>query len=113
MLLVSTHSVWYDWGLLIVAALFLVLRPMQRELRVEVWVVLLALYLASSQSLTALLYPDRHFIDWDHPAFYTITPVAFGALVWMATITWREGLLHRPDWLVRLQAPAERASARL
>jgi hypothetical protein len=107
MLLVSTHSVWYDWGLIIVAALFLVLRPNLRETRVEVWLVLLAIYLAAGQSMTQLLYPDRHAIDWHRPAFYSLTPVAFGALVWMATLTWREGLLKLPNRasLARLRLP--------
>ena len=98
MLLVSTHSVWYDWGLLAVAALMLVLRPMKRGMRIELWFVLLALTVASSQSIAELLKPDRHFIDWPRAAFYWITPVAFGSLVWMASVAAREGLLKRPSF---------------
>ena len=96
MLLVSTHSVWYDWALLCVAALFLVLRPMNRGVRFELYVVLLALVLASAQSLEALLYPDRHLIDWPRSAFFSITPVAFATLVWIASVALRDGLLKFP-----------------
>jgi hypothetical protein len=98
MLLVSTHSVWYDWALLVVAALFLVLRPMTRLMRFELYIVLLALFLASSQSLDALLYPDRHFIDWPRSAFFSLTPVAFAALVWIASVAARERLLQTPSF---------------
>jgi len=96
MLLVSTHSVWYDWALLIVAALFLALRPMSRWVRFELWIVLLALFLASSQSVAELLYPDRHFIAWGRSAFYTLTPVAFGSLLWLVSVALRERLLKLP-----------------
>jgi len=92
MLLVSNHSVWYDWVLLAVAAVLLVLRAaqMSRGQRVETWVVLLALYVATSQSTAALLQPDRHFIDWYGEAFYSLTPVAFASLWWMASLSIRE-----------------------
>ena len=101
MLLISTHSVWYDWALLSVAALFLVLRSpkMERSHRVEMWVVLLALHLAATQSMAALLFPDRHLIDWHRPNFFSLTPVAFGALLWMASIAIREGQLWLPPRL--------------
>ncbi len=103
MLLISTHSVWYDWALLSVAALFLVLRSpkMERTHRVEMWVVLIALHLAATQSMAALLFPDRHLIDWDRPNFFSLTPVAFGALLWMASIAIREGQLWLPPSLRR------------
>jgi hypothetical protein len=102
MLLISTHSVWYDWGILSVAALFLVLRSARfnRGMRVEMWVALLALFLACAQSISEVLTPDRHAVDWHRAAFYSATPVAFAVLVWMASIPLRErGLsaLLRPD----------------
>jgi hypothetical protein len=107
MLLISVHSAWYDWGLLLGAGLFLVLRAPQisRGMRVEMWVVLLAVYLAAAQSTAVLLSPDRHAIDWHGQGLYLVTPVAFAALVWMATVAWREkpvrweeirGLVGRP-----------------
>lgn len=98
MLLVSTRSVWYDWALLIVVALFLVLRLRQagRATRVETWVVLLALSVACSQSIGELLTPDRHAIDWHRAAFYSATPVAFASLIWMASVAVREGLVKLP-----------------
>jgi alpha-1,2-mannosyltransferase len=111
MLLVSTHSVWYDWALLIVAALFLVLRPMSRGVRFELYVVLLALTLACSQSLDALLYPDRHLIGWTRQAFYSITPVAFATLVWIASVALRERLLKLPSLRgLRLRPPRPQPS---
>jgi hypothetical protein len=93
MLLVSTHSVWYDWALLAVAAVFLTLRAPQssRWQRVETWVVMLAVYLAASQSIAELLKPERHVIDWHRPAFYSMTLVAFGSLAWMASVVVRQG----------------------
>jgi hypothetical protein len=98
MLLISTHSVWYDWALLVVAALFLVLRLREssRSRRVETWVALLALTVACSQSIGELLAPDRHLIDWHRAAFFSATPVAFLSLIWMASLTVREGLLKLP-----------------
>ena len=96
MLLVSTHSVWYDWGLLVVAALMLLLRPMKAGQRVELWIVLMALTVASSQSIAELLQPDRQAIDWPGSAFYSITPIAFASLVWIASIAARDGLLKLP-----------------
>jgi hypothetical protein len=98
MLLVSTHSVWYDWALLIVAALFLVMRSpaMTRGMRIEMWVVLLALYVGTSQSIHEVLYPSRYDVDWHGDAVYWITPIAFASLCWIASIAWREGLLRRP-----------------
>lgn len=93
MLLLSNHSVWYDWALLLAAGLFLLLRSPQtgRGRRVEMWVVLLALYLAAAQSTAALLEPGRHFIDWYRKDVYLLTPVAFAALVWLASLALREG----------------------
>jgi hypothetical protein len=93
MLLISTHSVWYDWGILSVAAVFLVLRSVRfgRGLRVEMWVVLLALFLATGQSISEVLAPDRHAVDWHRAAFFAATPVAFASLLWMATIPLRQG----------------------
>jgi hypothetical protein len=99
MLLVSTHSVWYDWALLVVAALFLVLRSarMSRGQRIEMWIVLLALYLAASQSISEVLAPDRHFVDWHRAAFLSMTPVAFCSLVWMASLAIRDGQIRLPS----------------
>ena len=98
MLLVSTHSVWYDWALLIVAALFLVMRSpaMTRGMRIEMWVVLLALYVGCSQSIHEVLYPSRYGVDWHRAAYFWITPIAFASLCWIASVALREGLLHRP-----------------
>ena len=106
MLLLSNHSVWYDWALLAVAALFLLLRSpeMSRGQRVEMWVVLLALYVAAGQSTAALLQPDRHFVDWYREAFYSLTPVAFASLLWLASLTLRDGGLA----LVTSRRPAPR-----
>ena len=107
MLLVSTHSVWYDWALLSVAALFLVLRSreMRRSQRVEMWVVLLALTIAASQSVAEVLKPNRHDVDWHRSAFYSLTPVAFASLLWMASLAVRDGLPPlssiRPPWRSR------------
>jgi hypothetical protein len=96
MLIFSIHSVWYDWALLLAAALFLTMRvpQMSRGHRLEMWVVMLAVYLAASQSTAALLYTGRHYIDWDRSAVYLITPVAFAALVWLAALPYREGIAH-------------------
>jgi hypothetical protein len=105
MLLISTHSVWYDWALLSVAAFMLVLRAprMERSHRLEMWLLLLALHLAASQSMAELLWPDRHYIFWDRQAFYTLTPVAFGALLWLASLAIREDLMRWPfSWRPRL-----------
>jgi hypothetical protein len=95
MLLVSAHSCWYDWALLLAAGLFLVMRSrsMSRGMRIEMWVVMLAVFFAADQSTSALLSPDRHAIDWHARALYTVTPVAFAALVWMASVAWREHLV--------------------
>jgi hypothetical protein len=95
MLLVSLHSVWYDWALLLAAGLFLVMRApsMSRGMRVEMWVVLLLVFTQASASITTLLAPDRHDIDWHARGLFLITPVAFGALVWLASVASREGLV--------------------
>ncbi len=105
MLLVSTHSVWYDWALLVVSALFLVLRSRGagRSFRVEMWVVLLALFLACGQSIHEVLAPDRHNVDWHRSAFFTATPVAFATLVWMASVPLRE---MGPSFLWRFRTKA-------
>jgi hypothetical protein len=111
MLLVSTHSVWYDWALLAVAGLFLVLRPMSGLARVQLWVLLLVLYLTANQSTAEVLFPDRHFIDWHRSAFYTVTPAAFGALLWMAALAISGGLVRPPAWLsAKLRLPRRAGS---
>jgi hypothetical protein len=100
MLLVSVHSVWYDWALLLAAGLFLVMRAptMSRGMRVEMWVVMLLAFTQASASITTLLAPDRHNIDWHARGLFLITPVAFGALVWLASVAWREGLVSLESW---------------
>jgi hypothetical protein len=114
MLLMSTHSVWYDWSLLVVAGLFLLLstRERGRLYRVQVWVVLIAIHLAAIQSVAVLLRPDRHNVDWYGSGFYSLTLVAFAALVWLAAVTLREGLIPPPSswklsppWLRRIAGP--------
>jgi alpha-1,2-mannosyltransferase len=94
MLLISTHSVWYDWALLVIAALFLVLysRGKSRTMRVEMWIVLLALHISAAHSIGILLRPDRFAIDWHSSGFFSLTPIAFAALVWMALLA-----LYDPD----------------
>jgi hypothetical protein len=89
MLLISTHSVWYDWAILIVAAAFLLLwsAGQTRAVRVQTWAVLLACHIAAAQSIGVLLAPDRYAIDWHSSGFFSLTPVAFAALVWMAAQT--------------------------
>jgi hypothetical protein len=107
MLLISLHSVWYDWALLLAAGLFLVMRApsMSRGMRVEMWVVMLLVFTQASASITTLLAPDRHAIDWHARGLFLITPVAFGALVWLASVAWRERLVSveqlRGDFLTR------------
>jgi hypothetical protein len=98
MLLLSIHSVWYDWALLSAAALFLTMRTpgMSRAHRLELWAVMLALYLACAQSTSALLTPARHNIDWHRQTIYLATPVAFAALLWLAALPYREGLMRWP-----------------
>lgn len=88
MLLISTHSVWYDWALLSVAAVFIVLysRGRSRTMRVSMWVMLLVTHAAASHSIGRLLEPNRFAIDWHSDAFYFLTPVVFGVLVWMAVV---------------------------
>jgi hypothetical protein len=106
MLLISTHSVWYDWALLAVAALFMVMRAprMRPGMRVERWVVFVALFIALIQSINAINGPDRHNVDWNHTAFFAVTPVAFAGLVWIASVALREGLVSLPR--VRRPLPA-------
>jgi hypothetical protein len=98
MLLVSTRSVWYDWAFLVVPAAFLILRPSTPAVRVQAWVLLLALFAASAQSVSVLFAPDgRHGdIHWTTPGFFSVTLVAFGALVWMAGVTVAEGKFRLP-----------------
>jgi hypothetical protein len=107
MLLISTHSVWYDWSLLAVAALFMVMRAprMHPIMRLEMWVVFIALFITTAQSINEINGPDRHNVDWHHTAFFAVTPVAFGSLIWMATVAAREGLLRLPR-VARRQLPA-------
>lgn len=101
MLLVSTHSVWYDWSIVIVAALFIVLRPQRsRGYRIESWIVLVALSLAASQSMSELLHPGRFEIGperWYRTAYYWVTPAAFGVLIWLASVAIRDGLMKWPS----------------
>lgn len=102
MLLVSTHSVWYDWAILTVAALFLVLRSpsLPRGQRVEMWLLLLAVSLAASQSIGAIIGDNRHDItplDWHSVQFFSLTPVSFLLLLWMASVALRAGQLRPPD----------------
>jgi hypothetical protein len=96
MLLISTHSVWYDWALLAVAALFMVMRAprMRPGMRAEMWVVFVVLFVTTAQSIAEINGPDRHNIDWHHTAFFTVTPVAFASLLWLASVALREGLLR-------------------
>jgi len=61
------------------------------------WVVLLALHVAAAQSIHVLLLPDRFQIDWHSSGFFSLTPVAFGALVWMALLT-----VYDPETPLRL-----------
>jgi hypothetical protein len=96
MLLISTRSVWYDWAFLVVAATFLILRTANNGYRIQAWIILLALHVAAGQSTAALLAPDRHLIGWHEPAFYSLTWVAFAAVLWMAFITIKEGLFTWP-----------------
>lgn len=101
MLLVSTRSVWYDWALVTVAAVFLALRHYGPNLRIQVWAVLLALFVSSSQSVGAVFAPDgRHGNEhWITQAFFSVTLVAFAALVWMgAVVVWewrRAGMVDK------------------
>jgi hypothetical protein len=107
MLLVSTHSVWYDWSLLVVAAVFLVLRPRTRPgVGWELWIVLLALFLASGQSIDVILTPDRHLPDWHRPGLFLLTPVAFASLLWIVSVAWRDGLLRLPARLSSAPRPS-------
>ncbi|MGE0058786.1 MAG: glycosyltransferase family 87 protein [Dehalococcoidia bacterium] len=109
MLLISTHSVWYDWALLVIAALFIVLysRGRSRLIRVEMWVVLLALHISAAQSIHVLLRPDRFAIDWHSSGFFSVTPVAFAALVWLALLALydNESTFKFPSFINRLRKP--------
>lgn len=93
MLLVSTHSVWYDWAFLVVAALFLVLRPASIGVRGQVWFILLALFITSAQSVSVVFASDgRHgFLHWSEAGFFSVTLAAFGVLLWCAGRTVLEG----------------------
>jgi alpha-1,2-mannosyltransferase len=106
MLLVSTRSVWYDWAFLVVPAAFLVLRPSTPAVRVQSWVLLLALFAASAQSVSVLFAPDGRYgdIHWTTQGFFSVTLVAFGSLVWMAGITIVEGRFKLPwvSWRRRM-----------
>lgn len=103
MLLLSTHSVWYDWAFLVVAAAFLVLRPAPVLVRAQVWVLLLAIFVSASQSVSAVFEPDgRHgFVHWSEAAFYSVTLVTFGALLWCAGRVVLEGQIRMPRWPFR------------
>ncbi len=110
MLLISTHSVWYDWALLVIAALFIVLysRGRSRMMRVEMWVILIALHISAAQSIHVLLRPDRFAIDWHSSGFFSVTPVAFAALLWLALLALYDGesRFWLPNFLKRSRAPA-------
>jgi glycosyl transferase family 87 len=98
MLLMSTHSVWYDWAFLAVVAAFLVLRPAPPFVRGQALVFLLALFVSSSQSISAVFAPDgRHgFLHWSEPGFFSVTLVAAGTLVWIASRVVLEGQIKLP-----------------
>ena len=98
--------------MLLAAGLFLVMRApsMSRGMRVEMWVLMLVVFTQASASIATLLFPDRHAIDWHARGLYLITPVAFGALVWLASVAWREGLgrledVRRIEWWTRGEGP--------
>jgi len=115
MLLVSTRSVWYDWAFLVVPAAFLVLRPSRPVVRVQIWVLLLALFAASAQSVAVLFEPDgRHGdLHWTTPGFFSVTLVAFGTLFWMAGLTIVEGRFSLPTfaWRRRMAQPERMPAA--
>jgi hypothetical protein len=90
MLLVSTRSVWYDWSLLAVPVLFLALRPASPLLRWQTMGLFLILLVTANQSVAALLYPDRYFIEWHREAVFAITPAAFLVLAWLAAVAFLE-----------------------
>ncbi len=99
MLLISTHSVWYDWAFLVVPALFLLIRPARGFVRGQVCVFLLALFVSAAQSTNAVFAPDgRHgFLHWSEPAFFSVTLVAFGLLLWIAGRVVLEGQVRLPS----------------
>ncbi len=103
MLLLSTHSVWYDWSFLVVAAAFLALRPAPLPVRAQVWFLLLALFVSCSQSVAVVFAPDgRHgFVHWSEAGFFSVTLIAFAALVWCAGRTVLDNQLRLP----RISAP--------
>jgi hypothetical protein len=63
------------------------------------WILLILLFIAASQSMAELLQGGRHTINWFRPAFYSVTPMAFALLLWMASIAIREGQLRLPPAL--------------
>jgi hypothetical protein len=99
MLLISTHSVWYDWAFLAVAALFLVLRPGTVLVRGQVWMLLIALFVSAGQSVATVFAPDgRHgFLHWSEAGFFSVTLVAAGTLLWIAGRVILEGQVRFPD----------------
>ncbi|HXH23561.1 MAG TPA: glycosyltransferase family 87 protein [Dehalococcoidia bacterium] len=99
MLLLSTHSVWYDWAFLVVAAAALTLRPAPAGVRAQLWVLLLALFISSSQSVDTVFAPDgRHgFIHWSEAGFFSVTLVSFALLLWCAGRAVLEGRLQLPS----------------
>jgi hypothetical protein len=50
------------------------------------WVMLLALHISAAQSIHVLLRPDRFAIDWHSSGFFSLTPVTFTVLVWLALL---------------------------
>jgi hypothetical protein len=103
MLLVSTHSVWYDWAFLVVAAAFLVLRPAPVGVRAQMWLLLVALFVSCSQSIGVVFAPDgRHgFLHWSESGFFSATLVSFSVLLWCVARCVLEGKLRLPDFLAR------------
>jgi hypothetical protein len=98
MLLLSTHSVWYDWAFVAVAAAFLALRPAPVTVRAQVWVLLLALFVSAAQSTDVVFAPDgRHgLIHWSEAGFFSVTLVAAATLLWIAGRVVIEGQLRLP-----------------
>jgi hypothetical protein len=109
MLLLSTHSVWYDWAFLVVAAAFLALRSSPPGVKAQLWLLLVALFASNAQSVAAVFAPDgRHgFVHWSEAGFFSATLVSFSVLLWCAGRTVNEGHLRLPRWPAR---PAKAAA---
>ena len=111
MLLVSTHSVWYDWAFLVVVAAFLALRPAPTAARAQMWLLLIAVYVSTSQSIGVVFAPDgRHgFLHWSESGFFSLTLVAFSLLLWCVGRTILDGQIRWPQVLTRA-SEAKRAA---